>query len=69
MTARGIFDLRLEITADTEAEAWSLAKEMLEKTQAIAPTGVNVRWYQLRPRTRSHSFQATMTPKPKSSRQ
>lgn len=65
MSARGVFDVRLFVEAETEQEAWAQAYRLLNRARLIAPEGVDVRYVQLRPATRSRVFAATMSPRPR----
>jgi hypothetical protein len=60
--ARGAFDVRVRVVAETEAEAWELIAEFVELAREVAPEGVEVAYFQLRPPSRSRDFRATMTP-------
>jgi hypothetical protein len=59
---RGVFDLRVHVTASTETEAWQLVHRFLNRSRVIAPEGVEPRYAQLRPPNRSRTFAATMGP-------
>ena len=63
MTARAAIDLRLNVTAETEAEVWELVSEFVDRVREIAPANIIVRYYQLRPGHKSPTFPVTMAPR------
>jgi hypothetical protein len=60
---RGVFDVRLHVTANSEREAWEIARRFLDRSRLIAPDGAVPRYVQLRPPARSRTFIPTMRPR------
>lgn len=61
-SARGAFDVRLNVEASSEEDAWHLARTFVRLARDIAPEGVSVRYVQLRPPRRSRGWLTTMAP-------
>lgn len=59
---RAIFDLRLEIEAETRRDVYDLATAALGVVQRAGLKGVRARYTSLRPARRSRSFVPTMVP-------
>lgn len=68
MIEKAVYDFRVRVVADSPPEVYDAVLEALMRFRAVAPEGVEVAYYQLRPARRSRDFEPTIVP-PKRARE
>jgi len=63
MRARGIFDLRVWVEGETEAEVYERVAELVRVANLFPPVGTTVKYSQLRRPEPTRVFPATMRPR------
>ena len=62
VSERGVFDLRLHVTGEDKLDVWARVTAFQRAAGLLAGPGVDVRYVQLRPPSRSRTLDATMAP-------
>ena len=60
MSERGVFDLRLWVEGTDTLEVWHRVTELQRLARNFAPSGVDVRYVQIRDGSKTRDFKATM---------
>lgn len=62
MTERAVMDIRIWVEGEDKLDVWARATELQRIAALFAPSGVQVRYLQLRDGSKTFDFDATMLP-------